>query len=92
MWNWCKKKKKKNQFRLANYSLHCKEGDKTLSHTWPLPDRGIYAEHVLGLMFACPNINSWNLELKKKKEKKKNMWTLNLIEILPFFYFLTSPS
>ena len=23
--------------------------------------------------------------------KKKNMWTLNLIEILHFFYFLTSP-
>ena len=71
MWNWCKKKKKKkNQFRLANYSLHCKEGDKTLSHTWPLPHRGIYAEHVLSLMFACPNINSWNLELKKNKNKK----------------------
>ena len=61
---------------------------------WNWCNRGIYAEHVLGLMFACPNINSWNLELKKKKKKKtkqKNVWTLNLIEILPFFYFLTSP-
>ena len=68
MWNWCKENV---QFRLVNYSLHCKEGDKTLSHTWPLPHRGIYAEHVLSLMFACPNMNSWNLELKKKKKKKK---------------------
>ena len=92
MWNWCKEN---GQFRLANYSFHCKEGDKTLSQTWPLPHRSIYAEHVLSLMFACPNINSWNLELKmkkkkKKKKKKKNMWTLNLIEILPSI-FLTSP-
>ena len=28
---------------------------------------------------------------KEEEEKKKNVWTLNLIEILPFFHFLTSP-
>ena len=146
MWNWCKEN---FQFRLANYSLHCKEGDKhcltldpfhievfqrfsragprgrgrewatlavhplswllsnnrleevcstltkgtfssrlllsnqvkgcspSVAHSLPLPlgpallNLSIYAEHVLSLMFACPNINSWNLELKKKKKKKK---------------------
>ena len=26
----------------------------------------------------------------EEEEEKKNMWTLDFIEILPFFYFLTS--
>ena len=31
-------------------------------------------------------------EEEEEEKKNNNMWTLNLIEILPFFYFLTSPS
>ena len=88
MWNWCKEN---CQFRLANYSLHCKEGDKTLSHTWPLPHRGIYAEHVLSLMFACPNINSWNLELKKKKKKKKKHVNFKFNWNTTFLQFVNIP-